>query len=110
MSDESTQGIRVSNNEHITNAWGNHSQEELAQIINAVYEEIVFWRINPFMLPSGAAGKNVIREMTRLIEAWVGEDNYLSESALKALMVMPALMMQKPTRKSNAKQHSQYLV
>ena len=78
--------------------------------MNAIYEEIVFWRKNIFKLPSGAAGKNFIREMTRLIESWIGVDNYLFSIALKALMVMPALILQKPTRKSNAKQHSQYLV
>ena len=35
--------------------------------------------------------------------------NPMDYIALKAVMLMPALLMQKPSRKSNAKQHSQYL-
>ena len=83
--------------------------QELVQILNEIYEEIVFWKKNLYKLPSGAAGKNFVREMTRLIETWK-EENDLAEISLKALMVMPALLLQKPTRKSNVKQHSQYLI
>ena len=91
------------------NIWGVCNKEDLTQIMNAAYEEIVFWRKNIFKLPSGAAGKNYVREMTRLIQIFTGENNPISDIALKAVMLMPALLMQKPSRKSNAKQHSQYL-
>ena len=61
-----------------------------------------------FMLPSGAIGKSFIPEMTRLIEEWTN-DSEISTIALKALMVMPVLLLQKPTRKSTSKQHKLYL-
>ena len=78
------------------------------QKIKKIYEEIVFWRKNMFDLPSGATGKAFIRELTRLIESWTNSTE-ICDTALKALMVMPALLLQKPTRKSTAKQHKEYL-
>ena len=50
--------------------WGSHTREDLNQIINYAYDEIVFWRKNVFMLPSGAAGKAFVKEIDRLISAW----------------------------------------
>jgi hypothetical protein len=41
--------------------WGSHTREDLNQIINYAYDEIVFWRKNVFMLPSGAAGKVFVK-------------------------------------------------
>ena len=61
-----------------------------------------------FYLPSGPTGKTFIRELTRLIESWTNNTE-ICDIALKALMVMPALLLQKPTRKSTAKQHKEYL-
>ena len=47
--------------------WGSHTKDDVFQIINATYEEVVFWRKNLFMLPSGQAGKSFIKEMTKII-------------------------------------------
>ena len=93
----------------IANVWGNHSSEDIFQVGNAIYEEIVKWRKNVFKLPSGAAGKRYIKETTRLIEIWNHDKKPLADISLKLLMSMPALLLQKPSRKSTAKQHSQYL-
>jgi hypothetical protein len=41
---------------------GCHTKKDLVQIVNSVYEEI--WRKNVFMLPSGSAGKDFVREIT----------------------------------------------
>ena len=92
----------------VVKVWGAHTKDDLDQISKAMYEEIVFWKKNLFKLPSGAAGKQFIVEMTRLITIWV-EDQPLCDVVLKLLMVMPAILLQKPTRKSTAKQHTQYL-
>ena len=88
--------------ENSTNPWGQQNQEVLADKINSIYEEIVFWRMNLFDLPNSAAGKSFVRESTRLIENWT-DMSEISGIALKALMVMPALLLQKPTRKSSSK-------
>ena len=89
--------------------WGAHTEEDLTQIVNSAYEEVVAYQKNLFKLPSGAAGKRCLKEMTRLIETWVEDKQPLSKISLKMVMIMPALLMQKPCRKSTAKQHSEYL-
>jgi len=60
------------------------------------------------LLPSGRAGKEFIEETTRLIHEWVN-NSPLHEIALKALMVMPSLLLQKPNKKSKAKEHADVL-
>ena len=81
--------------------WGNHTIDDLSQITSAVYDEIVFWKKNLFLLPSGQAGKSFIREMTRLIEIW-NNDAILKEISLKLLMIMPALLLLKSNYKSKS--------
>ena len=85
---------------------GNHTKEDLEQIMSAVYDEIVNWRKNIFVLPSGHCGKMFISEMTRLINAWNNNSTNLKSISLKALMIMPALLMQKPSYKSKSKHHT----
>ncbi len=59
------------------------------------------------MLPNGAVEKGFLTEMTRLINAWNDESENLKDIAIKALMFMPALLLQKPSYKSKAKHHSE---
>ena len=56
------------------------------------------------MLPSGAAGKNYIEEVTRLMKLWIN-DIPLRKIALKAVRVMSALLLQKPSKTSKLKDH-----
>ena len=83
--------------------------EKIGLAAESIYEEIVFWKKNLFKLPSGLAGKRYIKELTRLINIWNEDAPPLSKFALKLSMIMPALLLQKPCRKSTAKQHGQYL-
>lgn len=78
----------------------------LKQVVNAVYEEVVYWRRNMFLLPSRAAGKSYIREKTRLINAWNNNSEVLKNVALKAVMIMPHLLLQKPSFKAKSKEHA----
>ena len=89
--------------------WEGHTYPDLQQVVSAIYEEIVFWRKNLFKLPSGAAGKSYIKETTKLIEFWNENKQPMKEIALKMVMIMPAVLLQKPSRKSTAKQHTEYL-
>ena len=73
-----------------------------------MYDAIVFWRRNIFTLPSGAAGKMFIKECSRLLNAWSFKST-LRPIALKLLMMMPALLLQKTTQKSKAKDHAEAL-
>ena len=47
--------------------WGNHTFYDLEQILTASYNEVTKWKKNLFKIPSGAAGKRFVEEMTRLI-------------------------------------------
>ena len=72
--------------------WGSHTLRDIELIINATYDEIVHWRKNLFMLPSGAAGKLYIRETTRLLELWTN-NSCMSHLSFKTIMIMPALLL-----------------
>ncbi len=88
--------------------WGLLSLSNISQVINAIYEEVVFWKRNLFMLPSGKVGKEYVEECSRLINEWVN-DGPLRLVAIKALMIMPSLLLQKPSRTSKSKEHAEKL-
>ena len=77
--------------------------------MNLIYDEIVHWRKNIFLLPSGSSGKCFVKEMTRLINFWNNDVCHFKDVALKLLMIMPALLLQKPKYKSKTKQHAECL-
>ena len=80
--------------------WGNHCKEDLEQIIDSIYDEVVYWRKNLFLLPSGRIGKLYISETTRLLEAFNSNSSSFATIALKALMIMPSLLLLKPSFRS----------
>ena len=89
--------------------WGTNTKQDVHVIIDAIYDEIVFRRRNLFMLPSGAVGKKFVVETTKWIEYLNQNAVNFKDIALKVLMVMPALLLQKPTFKSTSKEHLQCL-
>ena len=84
------------------------SLSDTCQIINAIYEEVIFWKRNLFMLPSGKVDKEFFEECCRLVNEWV-DDGPLHLIALKAIMIMPSLLLQKPSKKSKSKDHVEKL-
>ena len=84
--------------------WGEKKGSDFKLDLNIAYEQIVYWRQNLFLLPTGNVGKRFIREITRLINCWI-DDSPLKHVAFKAIMVMPALLLQKPSQSSKAKDH-----
>ena len=46
---------------------------------------------------------------TRLIEHWCEGKQPVCEIALKLVMIMPGILLQKPCKKRTAKQHTEYL-
>ena len=88
-----------------TNSLNGH---EFVEIIHRVYDEIVQWRKNLFKLPSGNAAKMFIRELTSWLEHFNRDSEYKS-IALKVYMILPSLLLQKPTRNSKAKDHTKKL-
>ena len=86
----------------------NPIKTDFINIINSAYEEVVFFKRNLFNVPSGTSGKNFINELT----FWIRQFNTstkLNSIALKAFMIIPSLMLQKPSSKSKAKEHAECL-
>ena len=80
--------------------WGCHDGEEFAHILQCSYAEIVHWRRNLFMVPSGSVGKDFIRELTSLFTAYA-QGSAMESIALTAAMVICVLLLQKPHQALN---------
>ena len=92
--------------------WSNEPEavdgSSVVDSITAAYSEVVHWRQNLFTIPYGQEGKAFITELTRLLRAFVDKSG-LEGIALKASMVLPALVLQRPHSTSRAKDHVQCL-
>ena len=88
--------------------WGGKNGRSFCEAVNGAYDEVVQWRRNVFKLPSGQCGKAFVRESARLMLEYA-EGSSLECIALKSLMLMPMLLLQKPFQKSKAKDHQQCL-
>ena len=76
-----------------------------SQLMTNIYNEIVHWKRNVFLIPSGATGKDFVSELARLLQAYADESS-LESIGLKASMVMQVLLLQKPSPRSKAKDHA----
>ena len=72
--------------------------------LTCCYAEVVHWKRNLFKIPAGKAGNSFVKEITRLLRAYT-EASVLESVALKAVMVMPHLLLQKSHHTSKAKDH-----
>ena len=85
-------------------SWQTRTGREFSDAINDAYSQIVHWKRNLFMVPSGAQGKRFVGELARLFNAFANE-SALEAFAVKAAMTMPALLLQKPSAKSKSLDH-----
>jgi hypothetical protein len=76
--------------------------------LNGIYDETVHWRRNLFKVPSGKAGTTFVRELSGMFRAYA-DRSALESVAMKVVMVMPALLLQKPHPRSKAKDHVLHL-
>ena len=88
--------------------WGETDGDSIVSQVTAAYEQVVHMRKNLFMPPTGNVTKQFINEMTRLINEW-NHDTPLGDISLKALMIMPALLLQKPSATSKSRDHTEAL-
>ena len=89
--------------------WGHLSGEAFSETIAHCYKKIVHWKRNMFKVPTGKAGNLFVKELTRLIDGYVS-DSALQSVALRAAMVLPSLVLQKPSRKSKTKEYARLIV
>ena len=84
------------NSSEPTFCWVEFDGKTFSRALNGIYDEIVHWKRNLFKVPSGKAGTTFVRELSRMFRAYAdGSD--LEGIAMKAAMVIPALLLQKPT-------------
>ena len=88
--------------------WGKYEEAQFVKMLNAVYDKVVFWRKNIFLLPSGKSGKQCIEETAGLINSSI-HNSLLQDVAFKAIMVMPNLLLQEPGKNSKSKDHLEAL-
>ena len=67
--------------------WGKYKDHEFEKNVSQVYETVVFWRKNLFLLPSGKAGRKFIGEVSRLMSEWL-HDSLLKDIEFKGIMVI----------------------
>ena len=89
---------------HFTWGSGEVSAEQFIKSVKAAYSEVVHWRRNVFSVPSGKAGKAFVSEMAWLFRSYA-EGSALESIAITAAMILPPLLLQKPTPKSKARDH-----
>ena len=66
----------------------------------------MFFRSNLFSIPSGDAGREYISHCTFWLRQVNACNSELNAVAMKAFMVIPCLLLQKPSKTSKAKDHS----
>ena len=91
---------------YLASVWQDHPHPQciLKLLWGRGCDKIVYWRNNIFMVPSGGGGKKFIKEVTRLFNLWT-EDWSLEDIVLKAIHVMPTLLLQMPNKNSKTKHH-----
>ena len=84
--------------------WNQVEGEKCFNDLNTVYDRIVYWKKNLFLLPSGHGRKQYVKELTQIINSWTN-NSPLRTIVMKAIHVMLALLLQKPSKKSKSKDH-----
>ena len=87
---------------------GEYTNQQWEENVSSIYEKIVYWKKNIFVLPSSKSRSCFIDETTRLTDAWV-RGSPLKNITLKAVMIMPSLLLQKPSKDSKTKDHTKAL-
>ena len=81
---------------------------DFAENISKIYDSIITWKKNLFQVPSGQCGKDYIKLMSKWLQFY-NEGTTFEGIALKVVMTLPNLMLQKPSATSKAKDHTKSL-
>ena len=82
--------------------------ETFVNLINDLHDEIVTWKKNLFKLTTGSAAKVFIKELSLWLERFNRKTEHHS-IALKFYIILPALMLQKPSKASKSQEHCKKL-
>ena len=86
-----------------TYKWGEYTNKQLEENGSSIYEKIVYWKRNIFLLPISKSGRCFTDKTTRLIHS------SLKNVALNAVMIIPSLLLQKPSKTLKTKDHTKAL-
>ena len=81
--------------------WGDKDGETFCKLIGDVFEVVVHWRRNSFLVPSGKAGKDFVLELAKLHQAYA-DNTTLHSVAFTACCVFQVLVLQKPHVRSKS--------
>ena len=84
--------------------WGDTDNDTFAAVLNKAYKET----LQCFEVPRGKIGSAFVREVTRQIETY-NDATALESVAMKAVMVLPAQLLQRSHPRWKAKDHSRPL-
>ena len=87
-----------------TFTWGTYASDIFTDALDSTYSEVVHWRMNLFKVPYGNTGKAFVLELARLFESFA-ISSALESIAMKATLIFPILLLQKPSRNSKVKDH-----
>ena len=85
-----------------TFTWGDLSGPEFARLLDTTYAEVVHWRCNCYSVPFGKVGRDFVSELSWLYLAYRSA-SALEAVAQKAAIVLPILLLQKPSKRSKTK-------
>jgi len=91
-----------------TGSYNGISGEDFVTKINQIYDNMVRWRKNLFQVPSGLHGKSFIKLKTDWLKCFNNNTDFQG-IALKVFMILPSLLLQKPSKTSKAKDHTKCL-
>ena len=78
--------------------------KEFEENISFIYEQFIYWKRNWFLLPAGKTCKLYLDETSKLLNVWT-DDMPLNRTAIKAIMIMPSLLLQKSKDHLKALKH-----
>ena len=88
--------------------WGSLDGKVFSDLTAAAYDEVIHWKRNLFLVPSGSFGKNFVAELARLWQAFA-DCSTLEGIAMKASTILQVLLLQKPSKHSKSKDHVTHL-
>ena len=83
--------------------WGDIDGKSFTEKVELmIYEKVVYRKKNLFLLTTGKSGKLNIDENVKLLNRWL-EETALHDTAFKAMMIMPNLLLQKSSKNFKTK-------
>ena len=88
--------------------WGSFCGSDMLKTITRIYDEVIHWRHNLFIVPPSNAGNLFVHELARLFQAFA-DGSSMECICMKAITILQVLVLQKPSRTSKNKDHIKHL-